>query len=55
MIDPSVVFAAFCLYVGLLFSIALWVERKAARGWNIANNALVYSLSLAVYCTAGAY
>lgn len=55
MIDPIVVFAASCLYVGLLFSIALWVERRTARGKNIANNAIVYSLSLAVYCTAWTY
>jgi PAS domain S-box-containing protein len=55
MIDPAVVFAAFCLYVGILFSIALWAERRAERGKNIANNAVVYSLSLAVYCTAWTY
>lgn len=55
MIDPIVLFAAFCLYVGLLFSIALWVERRTARGRNLANNGLVYSLSLAIYCTAWTY
>ena len=55
MIDPVVVFAAFCLYVVLLFAIALWAEQRTARGKNIANNAIVYSLSLAVYCTAWTY
>lgn len=55
MINPWVVFAAFCLYVGILFSLALWVERKAAGARSPANNAWVYSLSLAVYCTAWTY
>lgn len=55
MIDPWIVLASFCIYVGLLFSIALWVERRAAFGRSPANNAIVYSLSLAVYCTAWTY
>jgi PAS domain S-box-containing protein len=38
-----------------LFVIALWVERKAAAGRSPANNPYVYSLSLAVYCTAWTY
>jgi len=39
----------------LLFLTALWVERKSARGRDLVNNPLVYSLSLAVYCTAWTY
>ncbi len=55
MIDPRIVFAALCLYVGLLFAIALWVERNTHKGRSPANNPIVYSLSLAVYCTAWTY
>jgi Na+/proline symporter len=40
-------------YVGILFFTAHWAEkRKNAR---FSNNAVIYSLSLAVYCTAWTY
>ena len=55
MLDPQVVIAVFCLYIGFLFLIALWVERQSARGRSPANNPFVYALSLAVYCTAWTY
>ncbi len=55
MIEPWVVLAAFCLYFGLLFWGALWVERRAANGWSPVNNPVVYSLALGVYCTAWTY
>ena len=55
MLDPRVVITVFCLYMGLLFLIALWVERKSATGRSPAHNPIVYSLSLAVYCTAWTY
>ena len=38
-------------YVGLLFGIAQLAERSAASGRSWANNPIVYSLGLAVYCT----
>jgi PAS domain S-box-containing protein len=41
--------------MGILFLTALWVEHKSARGKSPANNPLVYSLSLAVYCTTWTY
>lgn len=55
MFSQSVVIASFCLYVGLLFLVALYVERKSLTGRNIGNNPLIYSLSLAVYCSTWTY
>ena len=40
-------------YLGILFLIAHWAEKKQNSKWT--NNAYVYSLSLAVYCTAWTY
>jgi Na+/proline symporter/nitrogen-specific signal transduction histidine kinase len=40
-------------YLGLLFFIAQWAERKGNSKWT--NNPYVYSLSLAVYCTTWTY
>ena len=39
------------VYVGLLFGIAQLAERASARGKSWANNPIVYSLGLGVYCT----
>lgn len=39
-------------YVGLLFAIAYWGDKRAAAGRGLINNPYVYTLSLAVYCTA---
>lgn len=42
-------------YVALLLLVALWAERQERRGRRVAGNAVVYSLSLAVYCTTWTY
>ncbi len=55
MLPSSTVLGVFCLYMGFLFLTALWVERKSAAGRTFVNNPVVYSLSLAVYCTAWTY
>ncbi|MBI4962046.1 MAG: ATP-binding protein [Desulfomonile tiedjei] len=55
MLDSLTVITVFCLYMMLLFLTALWVERRSAAGRSLVNNSLVYSLSLAVYCTAWTY
>lgn len=55
MLNPVVVLTSICLYMGLLIMIALWVERRSETGRSPANNPVVYSLSLAVYCTAWTY
>ena len=39
-------------YLLILFGIASFVENKKKRKKNIINNAYIYALSLAVYCTA---
>jgi Na+/proline symporter/signal transduction histidine kinase len=38
-------------YVGLLFGVAQFAERASTKGRSWANNPVVYSLGLAVYCT----
>lgn len=42
-------------YVLALFGVAAWAERRARRGADPTNHPWVYSLSLAVYCTAWTY
>ncbi|MGB5833248.1 MAG: sensor histidine kinase [Thiohalocapsa sp.] len=39
-------------YLGLLFAIAWWADRRAAQGRSVSAHPTVYALSLAVYCTA---
>lgn len=41
------------IYLGFLFFVAHWSEKKENVKWS--NNPYVYSLSLAVYCTAWTY
>ncbi|MBF0537935.1 MAG: response regulator [Nitrospirae bacterium] len=36
----------------VLFLIAIFVEKKTSGGVNIVNNPVIYSLSMAIYCTA---
>ena len=55
MFDPRVTIAIICAYMGLLFCVAHWAERRASEGRSAAKNPAVYSLSLAVYCTAWTY
>ncbi|MGZ5077985.1 MAG: ATP-binding protein [Usitatibacter sp.] len=46
-----VVFASFG-YIGLLFAIAWYADRRARSGRSVIANPVIYSLSLAVYATA---
>ena len=55
MFDSTLVFAVICIYMGILFFIAMGVERGARAGRNLSDNPVVYSLSMAVYCTAWTY
>lgn len=50
--SPALIFIISIGYVGLLFLIAYWTERRGNSGKSLVNNPYVYSLSLAVYCTA---
>lgn len=40
------------LYLGLLFAIAYAADKRADSGRSLVNNPYVYTLSIAVYCTA---
>jgi len=46
-----VVFAALA-YLGLLFGVAWWGDRRAEQRRSLIANPYVYALSMAVYCTA---
>ncbi|MBW7881576.1 MAG: histidine kinase [Caldilineaceae bacterium] len=43
------------LYLGVLFAIAYYGDKRADRGRSIINNPYVYALSMSVYCTAWTY
>lgn len=42
-------------YLGLLFALASWGDRRAETGRGVIANPYVYTLSLAIYCTAWTY
>jgi Na+/proline symporter/nitrogen-specific signal transduction histidine kinase len=52
MLQDWVVISIACAYLGLLFAIAWWGDRRADQGRSIIANPYIYSLSLAVYATA---
>ncbi len=39
-------------YLGLLFAIAYFGEKRAEQGRSLTNNPYIYTLSIAVYCTS---
>lgn len=51
MLQAPVIIAASFLYLGLLFAIAYWADRRADAGRSVIAHPTVYALSLAVYCT----
>ena len=51
----AIIMFSIILYLSLLFIIAFYAEKRADEGRSIINNPLVYSLSIAVYCTAWTY
>ncbi|MCR9221255.1 MAG: sensor histidine kinase [Alphaproteobacteria bacterium] len=53
MLTTGVIILIAGLYLGGLFLLAFWSERRAARGrGGFISSPLVYTLSLAVYCTS---
>jgi len=52
MISPTIVIITTISYLFVLFGIAYFVERKYKQGKNLTDNALIYTLALAIYCTA---
>ncbi len=47
----TIIFISF-FYMGLLFAIAYWGDKRADEGRSVIANPYIYTLSLAVYCTA---
>ncbi len=52
MISGWIILPTSLAYLGLLFAIAYYGDRRAAANRSIISNPYIYSLSLAVYCTA---
>ena len=52
MFSPVLIVAIALSYVGLLFLLAWWGDRRARRTGRIVSHPVIYSLSLAVYCTS---
>lgn len=55
MLSGSVIVGASFAYLLLLFAVAYFGDRRADQGCSVIANPWVYSLSLAVYCTAWTY
>ncbi len=55
MFSPSVGIVFLLFYALIVISIASWVEKKAATGKNIGNNAVIYTFSFAVWLTAWSF
>src|ERR671929_439178 len=51
MLTATVIVLASFAYVGLLFAIAYYGDKRAEAGRSIIANPYIYALSLAVYCT----
>jgi len=52
MLQGWVILAASLAYLGLLFAIAFYADKRAMAGRSVIANPVIYSLSLAVYATA---
>jgi Na+/proline symporter/anti-sigma regulatory factor (Ser/Thr protein kinase) len=39
-------------YLGILFFLAAWADKKKVRSKSLINNPVIYALSLAIYCSA---
>ncbi|MDO9600513.1 MAG: sensor histidine kinase [Azoarcus sp.] len=55
MLSGGVIIGASFAYLLILFAVAYFGDRRADQGRSIIANPWVYSLSLAVYCTAWTY
>ena len=51
MLQTTVVVLASFAYLGLLFAIAYYADKRAQLGRSVIANPYIYALSLAVYCT----
>ncbi|AKH21027.1 sensor histidine kinase [Sedimenticola thiotaurini] len=55
MLGGPLIILVSLFYLGLLFAIAYWADRRADQGRSVIAHPTVYALSLAVYCTAWTY
>jgi Na+/proline symporter/signal transduction histidine kinase len=55
MLSGALIVAISFAYVGLLFAIAYYGDKRADAGRSIIANPYIYALSLAVYCTSWTY
>lgn len=55
MLESGLIISFTFGYLALLFALAWFSEKSAEKGRSLASNPYVYSLSLAVYCTAWTY
>ena len=53
--SQAAIIAASFAYLGVLFAIAYYADRRADAGRSVIGHATVYALSLAVYCTSWTY
>ncbi|WP_428312423.1 NahK/ErcS family hybrid sensor histidine kinase/response regulator [Hydrocarboniphaga sp.] len=52
MLSSSILFLVSATYVGLLFGLAFWGDRRARRLGSPVRKRWIYSLALGVYCTS---
>ncbi|HMW16306.1 MAG TPA: sensor histidine kinase [Accumulibacter sp.] len=52
MLELPVIIAFSLAYLGLLFAMAWWGDKRADQGKSVIANASTYALSMAVYCTS---
>ena len=52
MINGPLIIGISFAYLGLLFAVAYWADRRAEQGRSVIAHPTIYALSLAVYCTA---
>lgn len=55
MLSNSTILLTAFLYLAIVFAIAYFGDRKPGKRGGLINNPVVYSLSLAIYCTAWTY
>ncbi len=55
MLTGGIIVVASFAYVGLLFAIAAYGDKRADAGRSLIANPYIYALSLAVYCTSWTY
>ena len=52
MLQDWIILLVSFAYLGVLFAIATYADRRARRGRSLIANPYIYTLSIAVYCTA---